>query len=166
MPMANFIFRNQRNVTLIFQRACILWTFVVHSKNIVPVVPIQLISISTARKRSLRRLCFYTCLSVNLFTGGVSASVHAGIHTPLPPWEQTPPPPGASRHLPRSRHSGNRHTPGADTPLHSPCLEIGATNRRHTPYWNAILLHRLLKTKFHCNSWIGMSLKSFALYTN
>ena len=24
----------------------------------------------TARKRSLRRLCFYTCLSVILFTGG------------------------------------------------------------------------------------------------
>ena len=89
-----------------------------------------------------------------------------GYTHPYPPGSRHPPPPGASRHLPRSRHSGNRHTPGADTPLHSPCLEIGATNRRHTPYWNAILLHRLLKTKFHCNSWIGMSLKSFALYTN
>ena len=43
--------------------------------------------IFTARKRSLRRLCFYTCLSVILFTGGaVSVSVHAGIHPP----EQTP----------------------------------------------------------------------------
>ena len=39
----------------------------------------------TAGKRSLRRLCFYTFLSVILFRGGgVSASVHAGIH---PPWE-------------------------------------------------------------------------------
>ena len=34
----------------------------------------------------LRRLCFYTCLSVILFTGG-SASVHAGI----PPRTRQPP---------------------------------------------------------------------------
>ena len=33
----------------------------------------------------LRRLCFYTCLSVDR---GRSASLHAGIP---PPWEQTPP---------------------------------------------------------------------------
>ena len=62
--------------------------------------------------------------------GGVSASVHAGIHTPLeqtPHWEQTPP---GSRHPPeqtppqsshracweiRSTH-GSRHPPGADAP--------------------------------------------------
>ena len=41
----------------------------------------------TARKRSLRRLCFYTCLSF-CSRGRVSASVYAGIHTPQ------------SRHLP------------------------------------------------------------------
>ena len=92
MLLANFIFRNQRNVTLVFQRACILWTFFVHSKNIVPFVLIQLISIFTARKRCLRRLCFYTCLSVILFTGGVSASVHAGIHTSPPPGSRHPHP--------------------------------------------------------------------------
>ena len=39
----------------------------------------------------LRRLCFYTCLSVILFTGEVSASVHAGIH----PTAGRHPPPGA-----------------------------------------------------------------------
>ena len=91
----------------------------------------------------LRRLCFYTCRSVILFTGG-SASVHAGIQptrpgTPRPgtPSEQTPP---TSRHPPdqapqqeqtplRSRHPldqapprtrnppGSRHTlPGPGTP--------------------------------------------------
>ena len=42
----------------------------------------------------LQRLCFYTCLSVILFTGG-SASLHAGTPpgpgTP-PPWDQAPPP--------------------------------------------------------------------------
>ena len=77
----------------------------------------------TARKRSLRRLCFYTCLSVILFTRG-SASVHAGIHTPSPqeqthreqtPWEQTP-------------------------PLRSACWEIRSTSGRYASYLNAYLL--------------------------
>ena len=40
--------------------------------------------IITARKRSLRRLCFYTDLSVIIFTGRVSAPVHAGIPSPGP----------------------------------------------------------------------------------
>ena len=31
------------------------------------------LKVITVRKRSLRRLCFYTCLSVILFTGGVQA---------------------------------------------------------------------------------------------
>ena len=56
----------------------------------------------TARKRSLRRLCFHRCLSVHRGRG-LSAPLHAGIHTPLPPWDQrqTPPPPG--RHPPPQR---------------------------------------------------------------
>ena len=33
---------------------------------------------------SLRKLCFYTCLSVILFTGGYLLPVHAGMHTPPP----------------------------------------------------------------------------------
>ena len=67
--------------------------------------------IFTARKRSLRRLCFYTCLSVILFTGGWSAPVHAGMHTPR------------SRYPPRS----------------SSCWEIRATSGRYASYWNAYL---------------------------
>ena len=35
--------------------------------------------IFTGCKRSLRRLCFYTCLSVILFTGGVLVSVPGGL---------------------------------------------------------------------------------------
>ena len=35
--------------------------------------------IITARKRSLRRLCFYTCLSVILFTGKVGLQL-GGLH--------------------------------------------------------------------------------------
>ena len=62
----------------------------------------------TTRKRSLRRLCFCTCLSVILFTGGGgSASVHAGIADAPPgadPLEQTPTP--RSRHLPCTVHDG------------------------------------------------------------
>ena len=84
-------------------------------------------------KQSLQRLCFYTCLSVILFTGE-SASVHAGIHTPQ---EQTSPT-GAD---PRK----SKHPPGADTPLQadipqsSACWEIRATSRRYASYWNAYL---------------------------
>ena len=57
--------------------------------------------IITARKQSLRRLCFYTCLSVILFTGGgVCLSAcwdkppHPGTRPPPQsrhPLEQTPP---------------------------------------------------------------------------
>ena len=46
----------------------------------------------TARKRSLRRLCFYTCLSVILFTGGYTPQ--AGTPLPqagTPPWQVHPP---------------------------------------------------------------------------
>ena len=78
-----------------------------------------------ARKRSLRRLCFYTCLLVILLTGeGVSAPVHAGIHPPDPrPGPETDDPPGADR-----------------PPLYSACWEIRATSGRYASYWNAFLL--------------------------
>ena len=69
----------------------------------------------TVRKRSLRRLCFYTCLSFCSQGGGGSASVHAWIPPPSPrtrhtPPEQTPPPrdqapPPRSRHPHRTRPS-------------------------------------------------------------
>ena len=71
------------------------------------------IVIFTARKRSLRRVCFYTCLSVILFTGGGQylGRYPPGLGTPprrtrYTPWDQvhppgryplgpgTPPPPG------------------------------------------------------------------------
>ena len=44
--------------------------FVVHSAQL----SAEIKPIFTARKRSLRRLCFYTCLSVILFTGGCAWS--------------------------------------------------------------------------------------------
>ena len=59
-------------------------------------------------------------LSVILCTGGVSASVHAGMHTLLgadtPFWEQTPP--SGSRHpLLGADTPWEQTSPGADTPL-------------------------------------------------
>ena len=56
---------------------------------------------------------------VFLFTGGVSASVHAGI-----PATQSRHPPG-SRYLPKKTPPGTRHPPGQDTPQ---------TRHTHTPW--------------------------------
>ena len=67
-------------------------------------VMVNLISIFTVRKRSLRRLCFYTCLSF-CSQGGSLPQCILGYHPP----EQTPPRPGT---LP----------PGPGTPRTSPPL--------------------------------------------
>ena len=75
--------------------------------------------IITARRRSLRRLCFHRCMSVH---GGVSTPLHAGIH----------PPPG--RHPPRqTQPSLGRHllpgkTPLGDTPLAGTPTPLGRYN--------------------------------------
>ena len=99
-----------------------------------------------------------------LFTGGVSASVHAGIHplgrhtppgsrhTPTPgsrhppektPPEQTPlhnrqPPPRADTPWEQTPLR-SRHPPGADT-TRKACWEIQSTRGRYAYHWNAILL--------------------------
>ena len=69
--------------------------------------------IFTASKRSLRRFCFYTCLSVILFTGGVCLS--ACWDTPPgadPPRADTP----RADPLPEADTPRSRHPPGADPP--------------------------------------------------
>ena len=86
--------------------------------------------------------------------GRVSASVHAGIHSPgaNTPQEQTPPPLGAdtpprsrppradthprSRHPPGSRPPQSRHT--APSPWEADC-SIRSTSGRYASYWNAFL---------------------------
>ena len=65
---------------------------------------ILLTEIFTARKRSLRRLCFYTCLSVILFRG----STWAGT----PPGPGTHPPPEPGTHLPGPGKSPEQCMPG------------------------------------------------------
>ena len=77
----------------------------------------------TARKRSLQRLCFYTCLSVILFMrGGVPGQVHT-------PWQVHPP--GRYTPLQAGRPPGHvhpqplgRYTPRAGTPPSSACWDM------------------------------------------
>ena len=108
-----------------FQIQCNL--FYVNLQNMILIRGVSRWFIFTARKRSLRRLCFYTCLSVILFTGGC---------LPHPP-EQTSPPQGAD--TPRSRHPPgaetplgvDTHPPGADTPTQ--CMLGDKGNKRAVP---------------------------------
>ena len=90
------------------------------------------IYIVTARKRSLRRLCFYTCLSVHW--GGVPGQVHSRAGTPpgrytpradTPPWAGTPP---------TTVHAGIRSISG-----------------RYASHWNVFLFVGLLLS--HGTSW-------------
>ena len=93
-------------------------------------------------------------MCVILFTGGGSASVHAGILPPRtrPPWEQTP-------QIPTAMHAGiapprdllqgmlGYHLQcmlGWHPPLHSACWEVRSTSGRYASYWNAILVFYLL----------------------
>ena len=76
-------------------------------------------SLITARKRSLRRLCFYICLSVILFTGGG----YLGRCTP--PGRYTPP--SGAVHAGRyGQQAGGRHPTG----MHS-CLVKTITAAHH-----------------------------------
>ena len=95
------------------------------------------------------RLCFYTCLSVIMFTGrDVCLSAGWDTHTPgsRTPLEADTPP--RSRHPPASKHPpGSRQPPleadtlpGSRHPLlHSACWEIRPTSGRYASYWNAYL---------------------------
>ena len=103
----------------------------------------------TARKRSLRRLCFHRCLSVSRQTPPrqtlpppswaditpqaetplgrhPTCPVHAGIHTPCPVH--------AGIHTPLSSACWDKHPP---CPVHA---GIRSTSGRYAFHWNAFLL--------------------------
>ena len=90
----------------------------------------------TARKRSLRRLCFYTCLSFCSRGGGTWAGTPPGRYPPLAgtlpgqvhPLAGTPPP-------------GQVHPPGRYTPSPPPAVHAGirSASGRYASYWNAFL---------------------------
>ena len=82
-------------------------------------------SIFTARKRSLRMLCFYTCLSVILFTGGLLKCMMGC--TPLPP-------PSCQRQAsPRGPEADTPQGQGADTPTPT-------QTQRQVPPWEQCML--------------------------
>ena len=106
----------------------------------------------TARKRSLRRLCFYTCLSVILFfcsqrgstwAGTPQAGSSPGMFTPssYTTWAGTPPgrytPPPGQVHPQAGTPPRQVHPPGKYTPRSSACWEIRATSEQYASYWNA-----------------------------
>ena len=92
-------------------------------------------SIITARKRSLQRLCFYTCLSVILFTGGWGCLPQCMLGC-------TPSPTGSSA-----------------------CWEIWATNGRYAIYWNAYLFFNFFAKKLLENERIWTQRGSVSLVT-
>ena len=96
----------------------------------------------TARKRSFRRLCFYTCLSV-ILSRGLCPSACWDAHTaphPTPPGPEADPPPPDQRQTPSQNQ---KQTPLWDqrqtSPRSSACWEILATSGWYTSYWNAFL---------------------------
>ena len=92
----------------------------------------------------LRRLCFYTCLSVILFTGGGLPQCMLGYHPP-----------------------GTRHPPGADppgpgTPPEQPPPADSYCCGRYASYWNAFLFKFSILNYFShyrclrwCSSWFS-----------
>ena len=102
-------------------------------------LPVMNFFLFTARKRSLRRLCFYTCLSVILFTGG---EVPGQVHPPgryTPPWAGTHPPRAGTppdRYTPLGRYTPLAGTPPrqvhplADTPTPEQCMLGDTGNKR------------------------------------
>ena len=82
---------------------------------------------------NLRRLCFYTCLSVS----GGSASVHARIPPPGAGTPSSRHPPGAG--TPRAGTPWSRHPPGAGLPWSRHPPTDGCCCGRYASYWNAFL---------------------------
>ena len=69
----------------------------------------------TVCKRSLQRLCFYTCLSFCSQGGGLPQCM-LGYHPPSRPHRSRHPPPLGSRHPRGADTPESRHPPGADPP--------------------------------------------------
>ena len=98
-------------------------------------------SLITGRNEVVAKVMFLL-VSVILCTGGVSASVHAGIpppadtHSPpeqTTPWEQTPPQEQTNPPLTDTHPPGKQTPPGVDSSIRS-------MSGRYASYWNAFLL--------------------------
>ena len=109
-----------------------------------PLWPIQLNNVSrfiTARKRSLRRLCFYRCLSVHRGVSQHALQVSRGSPGPHPGVSR-PTPKGVSRPTPRGLQA---HT-GGDCVCILACTEADTTPHRGRllPWVVRILLECIL----------------------
>ena len=122
---------------------------------------VGLANIITARKQSLRRLCFYTSLSVILFTGGGGLPQCMLGCTPLAPGTR-------GRHPPRTRA---RHPPPPGSEAGTPreqCMLGDTENKRAV----RILLECILVTSFFCRllsqwtPWVLMTEQYLQAYDN
>ena len=117
---------------------CIDWLIFVYTSNDVRIQPVMLrhykgvvstpFSFIITRKHSLRRLCFYRCVSVHREG---SASVHAGIH-PLPgkpPLPRRPP----AKETPCQGDPLPRRPPAKETPFQGDPLARRPPPPRPTP---------------------------------
>ena len=107
-------------------------------------------AIFTARKRSLRRLCFHRCLSVHIACWDTPswADNILGRHTP--PGRH--PPPRADTHTP-DRQTRPRQTHPRQTPPCTVHAEIWSTSGQYISHWNAFLFdlhspHEVLNLPF------------------
>ena len=105
-------------------------------------------SVITARKRSLRRLCFYTCLS--FCSQGMGGSTWAGT-----------PPPGQAKQVypPAGTPPGQVHPPPVSGQVHPPTPWVSTpTPHRYASYWNALLfnVHVVNWTHKHVYCLLGM----------
>ena len=89
----------------------------------------------TARKRSLRRLCFHRCLSVHRREVSATHTHTTHTHTQTPPGRHPPKqtPPGQTP--PYSVHAGIHTLP---CPVHA---GIRSTSGRYASHWNAFLFN-------------------------
>ena len=93
--------------------------------------------IFSTRKRSLRRLCFYTCLSVHKGEGTWVGPPQVQPLSRYTPWAGTPPP---RQEQPPDRYTPpGRYTPQPGTPPTTEYAGIRSTSRRYAPHSNAFL---------------------------
>ena len=87
-------------------------------------------AIITTRNRSLRRLCFYTCLSVIMFTGGVCPSACWDAHPPGPETGTLLPPPGPEADPSHDQRQAPHQTIGRHPPPRERCMLGDTGNKR------------------------------------
>ena len=152
LPSCNRIFglvHTQRRCSSDFDNSVIIWR---HDTLADPVFPRWCLLLPSANEVAERQ-CFYTCLSVILFTGGsVCPSACWDIHTPRAdtPHGQTPQagrhPPPRQTHIPTGQTPLGRHPPGR----HTFPLDRHLPRQTHTSLLSRRLLLRTVRILLEC----------------